>query len=410
VRAWQSKGARGLAWYAAAMRLSFRLTIAAAAAMLGPGCGVILGLGDYPEGSDGRSDATVPGDGPSTKADSGAAEQEGATGDGADSGADGLVADVQPGDAGADRCVPTSDAEVCTDMIDNDCNGKIDCADPACAQQGFACVPDVPPGGWTYIALGPADAAAPSCPSTYTPSTYYSESGPNAVCPCGCQVTQAANCVQGTVTQNGGTNCTVTHTNISSTGLCQVGGGGNPVSSPLEYFPLAPSGGTCAPDAGPPMLPAIVESTHPACSTGGPFGGGCGAGSRCALAGGPLAACVLQAGVSACPTNSGYTQSQQLGLASGHVDGRTCAGTCAGCSAPTTGCMNPAVIFYSDTGCTTVATTVPADGTCHPTGSPDIASSRYSATAQTTCGSPAQMPSPTGSVAVNQPATICCAP
>ena len=36
-------------------------------------------------------------------------------------------------------CIPTAAAEICNDGVDNDCNGLIDCADPACLHQG--CTP-----------------------------------------------------------------------------------------------------------------------------------------------------------------------------------------------------------------------------------------------------------------------------
>src|SRR5687767_4207644 len=50
------------------------------------------------------------------------------------------------GEAGA-ACVPRP--EICGNGLDDDCNGKIDCADPACADH--ACVPRV--DGWSFATV-----------------------------------------------------------------------------------------------------------------------------------------------------------------------------------------------------------------------------------------------------------------
>src|SRR5580698_10770098 len=59
--------------------------------------------------------------------------------------------------------------ENCTDGIDNDGNGLVDCADPAC-QPAYTCV--TAPAGWTIGAFLPsvADQPGPSCPTGYAPS------------------------------------------------------------------------------------------------------------------------------------------------------------------------------------------------------------------------------------------------
>jgi len=70
-----------------------------------------------------------------------------------------------PLDAPPDTCAAT---EICTDGIDNDCNGQIDCADPACGALGFACVPAIP-SGWTLVAFEPSTRTP--CPPGYGAST-----------------------------------------------------------------------------------------------------------------------------------------------------------------------------------------------------------------------------------------------
>ena len=67
-------------------------------------------------------------------------------------------------DGGVDAgpCVK-SGAELCDDGIDNDCNGKTDCADDAC-QQRYRCV-DRAPDDWQLTAL--VQGARPDCPDGF---------------------------------------------------------------------------------------------------------------------------------------------------------------------------------------------------------------------------------------------------
>lgn len=80
------------------------------------------------------------------------------------------------------NCKPTG-AEVCDDGIDNDCNGRIDCADPACG--AFACIAPAP-DGWAYLALAPA--TRPSCGDAFTTSSdkRVIEGSLTQTCKCNC--------------------------------------------------------------------------------------------------------------------------------------------------------------------------------------------------------------------------------
>src|SRR5687767_10366507 len=83
-------------------------------------------------------------------------------GSGSIDGGDGVSPDGPGGNDGTTEakppCTPTGPAEICDDGIDNDCNDRIDCADPACS--AFQCVV-APPPGWTAIELAPG--TRPNC-------------------------------------------------------------------------------------------------------------------------------------------------------------------------------------------------------------------------------------------------------
>ena len=95
------------------------------------------------------------------------------------------------GPLGADTspvCQPTETD--CTDGIDNDCNGKIDCADPACTSAGYSCTPEL--GQNLQFAWFSANAT-PACPGTSTATDVVAKVTAPSTCDCGC--TAQANCV-----------------------------------------------------------------------------------------------------------------------------------------------------------------------------------------------------------------------
>lgn len=108
-----------------------------------------------------------------------------------------------PGDAGgADAC--DAAVEDCTNGLDDNCNGLVDCADPECASQGFACTPAVPVG-WSLVAY--VENARPSCPVGWGASAPNVE-GPDGggACQCACGAPTVNPCVQGTLSMSLGQN------------------------------------------------------------------------------------------------------------------------------------------------------------------------------------------------------------
>ena len=158
--------------------------------------------------TDARVDATVEdadaaesADADASVNDTGAdADADAAKGDAADADA----ADVHAPDADAsDGCVVRSAQENCTNGIDDNCDGKIDCDDPMC-QPAYECVPSWATTGWTApvvlyddtVAGGPAPAPA-SCTAPYAEDVmdgHDTPVGAPAACSCSCGAVQGASC------------------------------------------------------------------------------------------------------------------------------------------------------------------------------------------------------------------------
>ena len=154
--------------------------------VLPPGCGTLtVDFGTSDAGSDGRAGATGGGQGGRQRrrgprrrrrcrdrrgaavprpAGAAARRQAGAAAaaaTGGSGGAAGSRGTGGAGGAGGAPCKPTG-AENCFDGIDNDCNGKIDCADPACGSGVAQCValdPTSAPIGLLSGGTGPCSTA-----------------------------------------------------------------------------------------------------------------------------------------------------------------------------------------------------------------------------------------------------------
>lgn len=314
-------------------------------------------------------------------------------------------ADAQ-GMSAADGCAHGG-PEICTDGIDNDCNGLTDCADPACTALGYACVPPVP-SGWTYDAVDMTDAAS-SCPAGYgSQPLVVSASGGPAVCGCSCNVGKQPDCVTGTILASVGvSSCTAGGMIgfVQTDGQCQAQTPTSNVPTNLGALPLD-AGGTCS--ASPTKtVPSRSETDWLACS--GPLGAGCDGGQVCAIAGRAFTACVVGPGDAGCPP--GYSTRSTPGT--GVSDTRDCS-ACACAAVPSgTTCDNATLSFWSNSSCSGPAfETVPVDGGCEGTGGAAYGSFQYSADAvgTATCGVPTQSPTPTGGVSVTGQVSACCVP
>jgi len=344
------------------MRPALSVCAVAAAGMMVvafAGCANIWGFHDGIE----REDATTE-EGGSVSPETGANDQ--ATPDGsADSAPGQLASDGAPdvvGDAGADAADAVAifqDAN--SDDAEEDGQAVVADASSMC---DASCAP-APPAGWTgpfalYEAMGAPPPGPPVCPGAYSATMDNGLEGLDAglaQCTCACGAVSGASCGPPVVDLWSDMNCTTSCSEPSQPigTTCtrpnfgfNCGGG---VRFTLEGG--APSGGSCAPDAGttlpPPVWPinALLCALPPTVTPAE-----CGGGGLCVPSPNPSGAlCILQTGASACPAGA-YTVAHTYYKSS--TDGRTCT--------PCT-CASPA-------GVACLATTVSAFGNATCSGGP----------------------------------------
>jgi hypothetical protein len=296
--------------------------------------------------------------------------------------------------------------EVCTNGVDDDGNGKTDCADPACA--GYGCVPAAP-GGWSGpIALYDGDPkAVPPCPAEHPITAYQGHAAllqqPATCGACLCATPQVS-CTPGTLTFTGDTACATAQGSAVQPAPGQCGGVVPPAGT-KGYTAAAATAvaGQCAPSGGAKTLPPATWGRAGLACLGGGLGGGCAPGTFCS--GTPVAPfvpalCIYRSGDVACPA----------GFADKHlfvdtvVDTRDC-GACT-CGAPRVGC-DATTQLYAGAACAGQALDVVDDGSCTMAAG-SVASIKV--VVSTTGGCPPGGGQPTGSLAEgSQKTTACCA-
>jgi len=294
-------------------------------------------------------------------------------------------------DGPAPGCTP-SGRETCDDGIDNDCNGKTDCADPAC-DAGFTCAP-APPADWRVVAYAEGRAAA--CPGGYgAPQDLRAVAGELAAS-CTCTCTAATACTAGPIALSHGGDGACSggaSENLAPTNACaKLRGNGFNVSGGLRT--TLPGPGTCTP--APPSTGAPVKDAR-ACAPPARVGGGCGAGQVCVPR--PTSgyqACVAKPGGSACPT--GFATVVHAGANA--TDTRAC-GACTCTTSPCTA----QVALYAANNCPGAGEAIAAS-TCASVAA-SFNARYYKATVAGGCGVASQ-PTATGNVALTDEQTICC--
>ena len=359
----------------------------------GGGDGQPAGMGDGARGGSG-GDATGGGSGSSSGGSSDASAGDGPR----DSLADVFTL--------VDGCKPTG-PENCTDGIDNDCNGLVDCQDPACTGAGYRCVldPASAPGGWSFVAF---DATTqPGCPTplgTHAVDVNPTNLSSPASCSCVCGPGTMPSCEQGMISSTYGTGgCNNTYTmGQANNGNCNQ----TAVSGVEQYVQAstAPAGGSCTGTVT-PTVPPTGATKGEYCDGETKFGAGCSAGSVCGLAPSGFTACLHHGGTTSCP--AGYTVPSTVGTLQ---DTRGC-GAC-GCGAPTATCSGHWLFFTSNNCTGSAALTLTANGTCLPTGDngthPYGSNSYVASPTSVQCGAPTMQPMSMGSVMLGMADTICC--
>ncbi len=307
-----------------------------------------------------------------------------------------------------------STAESCTDGIDDNCNGTVDCADqPACA--AYECASSTP-SGW----IGPAvmwtgsypAAAVPDCPVGYATAVDGFEGLASSPDACGCECRASGQTCSGSATLYTGTNCakscvTVALSSNACTALvCPMGGaaGSWQVTGPVS------TGGACSPTVTPKSGgPPSWQTTVRVCAHAGPVDvpGGCVNGEQClpkptAPYGSSL--CVYQPGVqTACPAPYDASPRPTVVFES-FTDGRGC-GACTCSAAPTAASCAGGVALHSQSTCgETRPSSAPGCMTFNL--SPVAVQANYALTAGT-C-SVTGMPAPTGTVTPSNAYSVCC--
>ncbi len=331
------------------------------------------------------------------------------TGGGAGGKAGAGAAGASGGTGGA--CVPTG-PENCFNNIDDDCDGKIDCADPDCQPKAQCVVADptsAPIGTLTGAGAGTV------CPTGYDKTTtIMSEPNPLSCTGCTCNAPAAVT-------------CSTTLTSYNTTGLCEVGSsvvekagtfttGQDNNCNVIPSWSTNPSGdifgiattkftatvsGGCTP-GGSPIPPTLTFAGHGTFCATSTIGGGCAAGQVCvpSLGAGSGSACQLFDGAkSSCPGGAApipwYTGS------SGSTGCSACScGTPAGAS-----CDNVSLTVGSDYGCSGFGTIASGGSQCFTSGiyEPGV---QFSGTpTPPVCGAQSAY---TGSLAPSGPKTLCC--
>jgi len=321
----------------------------------------------------------------------------------------GTMADVVVPETGlVDGCVPKG-PESCTNGIDDDCNGLVDCADPACTTQGFRCVTPSPMAGWDFVAFDATSQAG--CPATLKaknvdvdPTNLASPT----VCGCTCAVGTPPSCEQGNIstTHSQNNQCGGSVTNYPASGGACI-----PQDLSVDAFVLAaqppPAGGTCGATAS-VTQPATGATQGEVCSGETTFGGGCAGTQVCALVPTGFTSCVHHGGASmACPAP--YSTPHSVGTLK---DTRGC-GNCA-CGLPTATCSAGTWAFFGSQDCTgSAGVTLDTNDQCNGTGSAQgstFRSNQFSSIpmpGSIACATPPTPPS-TGNVMLTGADTVCC--
>jgi hypothetical protein len=361
------------------------------------------------DATQGSQDVVVAADGLAESSDAGGADLVvvEAIADGA-----AAVRDAPGEDAAGERPDECGLTEDCSNGIDDNCDGKIDCADPQC-MPAYSCTPAFPPGwnGPVAFVEQDTDAAAPiapPCPSAYptlADDGHATLTAPIASCQCTCQ--GPCSLTVSTFTNN---NCGGTHLCAATTVAtnCTPAAGACAVQTAKITTGVAFTGCTAGVQKNVPPFGWATASRVCATRRTTYFQGGCGAGQVCADTP-PLAfargLCVYQSGTLSCPT-SGYTVAHSYYQDAG--DSRDCdAGACQ-CNGPSSGsaCSATNVTVSATSNCSNGTV---LSGSC---GSPfPVTSSPYiGATLAYPGGSctPTGTATPTGFVEANAAATVCC--
>ncbi|HEY7375778.1 MAG TPA: hypothetical protein VIF57_26710, partial [Polyangia bacterium] len=341
----------------------------------------------------------------------------GSAGTGGSAGAGGGAAGRGGAGGGAGRggagggCVATG-AENCFNNLDDDCDGKIDCADSDCTPNVAQCVALDPTGGGK---IGFFTAATAACPQGYSDQTVINKGLTGGACAgCSCKVPMVTACSAtiasyktaadcGTASNQGTAEIT-----FSSTQACTtpnwVGSSFGTIYG-VQAGPFTPTlSAACTPSGTPAPGPVAWGASNRFCATT-TMGGGCQTGQVCVPVN-TAVKCAIFDGAHSCQAGTSadawYT---------GSTDARTC-GACACGGATGQSCAGMTLDVGTDYSCGTI-TAMLASGQrfCYPASGTGVYSPGLiftgTPTQPTSC--PASAPL-SGALTATGPKTVCCLP
>jgi hypothetical protein len=309
-----------------------------------------------------------------------------------------------------------SGLEICTNSIDDDGDGLVDCADADCG--AYQCVPTAPAGWQGPIALFTGttnEICSGDFPVTMMSGMKDFVIPPVTCAGCGCAPPLGTVCPLATLRFSPQAACSpLGGTFTIPANVCQpfILTTSNAESVLWETAPAA--GGACAPvKNGSNQIPAFSWKDKALACAPLDVGGGCGSEVCAPVPEAPFGAelCIHKLGDNACP--AGFPQ--KITYFTGAQDTRTC--TDCLCGAPTGGTCSGTVVLGTNASCSVDVVTIPQVNTCgplpeDPTPPPppymESRSARFDAGIAFggSCGSTGGTPS--GTVTGVSPITFCC--
>jgi hypothetical protein len=316
-------------------------------------------------------------------------------------------------DAGVDAPCVTGSVEDCTNGIDDNCDGLVDCEDPECSGDAgaYSCTILPTKNGWSLVAYQAGSAACPPSFGTTPTPVYSNVVGDPDSCGCNCNNVTPATCTGAWAWMTAGaTSCGIVPSsggNPVANGACQNSNGVDNLAT-TDVFQGAPNGvrtvaGSCSATVAPTQTP-LSKVTGETCAVLA-VGGGCGVGAVCApKVPSSFSRCSLSTSETKCPTGFDETD-----LVTGYSDTRGCSG--CSCGTVDLGCNVTGMHFFANTGCTGGSYDM-RTGCTQESGLPGGNSSSFQADLYTSAsGTDCAVTSPstpTGAVTTSGPEIVCC--
>jgi len=311
---------------------------------------------------------------------------------------------------GPDGDVPDGECnggvEDCSNGVDDNCDGHIDCDDPLCQNAGYTCTPAAPAGWSGPVALySIAGGTVPSCGGAYTTLAQSGHTGltaPAATCGCTCSGATGELCFADIDYFTDSSCNNYNQSDGLPANFCVNVGSGN---GSVKGKPGVAYGGTCTPQPTKNVPGESWSNSYATCSYGGtPGTAGCGATTDlCVQSPGSGAwskPCVFQSGDVPCPTGD---YGGKYVFYTSTSDSRGCT-NCTCNYNP--GSCTANITVYTGSQCSGSTLAISTDNQCH-------TFAGYSSEAGTLTNTPGTCPAnPVSAQGTDTPAgpvTVCCA-